>query len=76
MNCHKCQGLVVLHNGEARCLNCGKYWFQPLATIELCSQGDGACTEPAGIDGLCQTHWQARLDKVNEGRRAGFRYKR
>lgn len=76
MRCLKCQGLVAVYHDEARCMNCGRYYYPPLTTIELCSQGDVACMEPAGIDGLCQAHWQARLDKVNEGRRAGFKYKR
>jgi hypothetical protein len=61
MTCSKCGGLVVAGHGEARCLNCGRYWFQADKNQTECSQ----CDHDVWRDGLCQVHWQARMEMVN-----------
>lgn len=75
MTCSKCGGLVVVHHDEARCLMCGKYWFPPDPSVEVCSQG-GTCDGLAERDGLCDKHWRQRLEQVNKGRAKSFRYRR
>lgn len=75
MTCTKCHGLVVVHHDEARCLSCGKYWFPPEQVGEFCSQG-GTCGRFAEHDGLCLKHWTQRMEMVNRGRRAGFKFRR
>ncbi len=74
-SCSKCGGLVVTYHEEDRCINCGAYYFPPEPTGEICSQG-GTCGREAAMDGLCQKHWQQRMDMVNRGRRAGFKFRR
>lgn len=74
MTCLKCRGLVVVHNDEARCLNCGRYYFPPDSTVEICSQG-GTCTEKSERDGLCEAHWRMRMGIVNDGRPLSRRYR-
>lgn len=75
MTCRKCGGFVATYHDEARCLACGKYYFPPEPTGEICSQG-GTCGREAEMDGLCRKHWQQRMDMVNRGRRAGFKFRR
>ena len=59
--CSRCQGLVVVDHDEARCINCGRYWFPPAAPETECSQ----CEHDVWRDGLCQSHWRARMQLVN-----------
>lgn len=75
MECSKCGGLVVVSYGEAHCVFCGKYYFPPEPTGEICSQG-GTCTKLAWRDGLCQEDWHARMALINKGRAKAFRYRR
>lgn len=74
MRCAKCQGLVAVYHDEARCLNCGAYYFPPLQTVETCTQG-GNCPEAAAIDGLCVEHHTQRMVMVNSGRNIYKRYR-
>lgn len=72
MTCLKCRGLVVVEHDEARCLCCGRYYFPPDSTVEICSQG-GTCGREAERDGLCDRHWRQRMAMVNNGKKAGHR---
>lgn len=72
MTCSKCGGLVVVHQNDARCINCGRYWFPPEPSGDICSQG-GTCGMDAERDGLCDLHWRQRMEKVNRGKKAGHR---
>lgn len=74
MRCKKCNGLVAVYHDEARCLNCGRYYFPPDSTIEICSQG-GNCGRDAEIDGLCWLHHKQRMAMVNNGRNVYKRYR-
>ncbi len=74
-SCNKCGGLVVVTHDEAKCINCGAYYFSIDPAGDICSQG-GTCGREAAMDGLCQKHWQQRMDMVNRGRAKGFRLRR
>ena len=67
MRCTKCQGLVVPGHDEARCLQCGTYWFPPDRSGTFCSQS-GTCGRNAEIDGLCTIHHKLRMDQINFGK--------
>lgn len=75
MECSKCRGLVFVQHEEARCLMCGRYWFPPEPSGDICSQG-GTCGRKAERDGLCDRHWRQRMENINRGRKASHRYRK
>ncbi len=72
MRCDKCNGCVVSHLDEVRCLNCGKQYFEADGK-EVCSQG-GNCGRMSEQYGLCELHFTQRLAMINFGRRGRNKY--